>query len=168
LVIRVQNDRDRSIWAMLGTSQDERQRAYLKLPRRIELDASGINGKTSIGELGGRLDLSGVNGPVKVARATGAADLSGINGNIEITLVQLTKGVEASGINGNLEMRFLGDLNAEVEIHGINGNVNAEFPNALVRQKKRGRFEARIGLGGASVDVSGINGNVTLLPATAR
>jgi hypothetical protein len=167
LVVRMRNNRERSFWAMLGSRHDERQRAYLKLPRQIDLDVSGVNGKIIIGEIGGRVELSGLNGPVTVARATGAAELSGINGNIELTMAQLAKGVEVNGINGNLDLRFVGEVNADVDAHGINGNVNPDLPNVTVKEKKRGRLVARIGKGGSAIDVSGVNGNINLLSATA-
>ena len=52
-----------------------------------------------------------------------------------------------------------------MEVHGINGSVKPELPNVTVKEQKRGRLEARIGNGGSSIDVSGVNGNITLLPA---
>ncbi len=165
LIVRVRNNRERSFWAFLGSRHDERQHAYLKLPRQIDLDVSGINGKTDIGEIGGRVELSGLNGPVKVARATGGFDLSGVNGNIEATLAQLTKGVDISGVNGSIDLRFAGEVNADIEVHGVNGQINPELPNLSVKEQKRGRLEARIGKGGVSIDVSGVNGNIHFLPA---
>ena len=168
LVVRVRNNRERSFWSMLGGRNDERQRAYLKLPRKVELEISGINGKTDIGEITGRVELSGLNGPVKVARATGGFNLSGANGNIEATIAQLTKGVEVHGVNGNLDLRFSGEVNADVEVHGVNGQISPELPNLSVKEQKRGSLEARLGNGGAPIDVSGVNGNIHLLPAAAK
>lgn len=165
LIVRVRNNRERSFWAMLSSRHPERQQAYLKLPRQVDLDVSGINGKTEIGEIGGRVELSGMNGPIKVARATGGFDLSGANGNIEATLAQLTKGVEVRGVNGTLDLRFVGEVNADVEVHGVNGNISPELPNLLVKEQKRGRLEARIGKGGTTIEVSGVNGNINFLPA---
>lgn len=167
LIVRMRNNRERSFWAMLGSQHDERQRVYLKLPRQIDLDVSGVNGKTTIGEIGGRIELSGLNGPVKVAQATGAAELSGINGNIEITMAQLVKGVQVNGINGSLDLRFAGEVNADLEVHGVNGNINPELPNVTIKEQKRGRLEARVGTGGSAIEISGVNGNIHLLSASA-
>jgi len=167
LIVRMRNNRDRSFWSMLGSRAEERQRVYLKLPRQIDLDVSGVNGKTNIGEIGGRVELSGLNGPVKVARATGAADISGLNGNIEITVAQLARGVEVHGVNGNVDLRFAGDVNADVQVHGVNGQIKPELPNVTVKDQKRGRLEARIGNGGSAIEVGGVNGNISFLPAAA-
>jgi hypothetical protein len=168
LIVRIRNNRERSFWAMLGGRHEERQRAYLKLPRQLDLNVSGVNGKTSIGEVGGRVELSGLNGPVTVARATGAAEISGINGKVDVTLAQLAKGVEVHGINGNIDLRFAGEVNADVEVRGVNGNINPELPNVTVKQQKRGRLEARVGKGGSAIEVNGVNGNINLLPANAQ
>lgn len=165
LRIRFQQQRKRSFWSMLTPRSDERQRAYLKLPRQIHLYTNGVNGVTRIGEIGGRVEVHGSNGPVTVARATGGAEVGGVNGNIEITLAQLTKGVQVHGVNGNINLRFVGALNADIEVRGVNGEVNPELPNVTVMDKKRGRLEARVGSGGAPIEVHSVNGNINLLPA---
>lgn len=168
LRIRVQRQRKNSFWSMLTPRSDERQRAYLKLPRQVQLVANGVNGATRIGEIGGRVELSGLNGPVTVARATGGAEIHGVNGNIEMTLAQFTEGVEVNGINGNIDLRFAGTVNANIEVRGVNGTINPELPNVNVLEQKRGRLEARVGNGGAPIEVHGVNGNINLLPATAQ
>lgn len=168
LIVRMRNNRDRSFWSMLGSRAEERQRVSLKLPRQIDLEVNGVNGKTNIGEVGGRVELNGLNGPVKVARATGAADISGLNGNIEITVAQLAKGVEVHGVNGNVDLRFVGEVNADIEMHGVNGQIKPELPNVTVKDQRRGRLEARVGNGGSAIEVSGVNGNINLLSATGE
>jgi len=165
LRIRIQQQRKRSFWSMLTPRSEERQRAYLKLPRQVQLNASGVNGTTRIGEIGGRVGLYGLNGPVTVARATGGAEMHGISGNIEMTLAQFTEGVEVAGVNGNIDLRFAGAVNANIEVRGVNGNVNPELPNVTVLEQKRGRLEARVGTGGPPIEVHAVNGNINLLPA---
>jgi hypothetical protein len=165
LIVRMRNNHDRNFWSMLGSRKDERQRAYLKLPRQIDLRVSGTNGKTEIGEIGGRVELSSLNGPIKVARATGGFELMGVNGNIEATIAQLSRGIEVRGVNGNLDLRFLGEVNADVEVRGVNGQINPELPNLSIKEQKRGRLDARIGKGGPGIEVSGVNGNISFLSA---
>jgi hypothetical protein len=167
LRIRIQQQRKRSFWSMLTPRSEERQRAYLRLPRQINFYANGVNGVTRIGEIGGRVTVGGANGPVTIARATGGAEAHGVNGNIEMTLVQLSKGIQVNGVNGNVTLRFAGAVNADVAVRGITGNVNPELPNMTVLDKKQGRLEARVGNGGAPIEVRGVNGNINLLPALA-
>jgi hypothetical protein len=165
LRIRIQQQRKRSFWSMLTPRSEERQRAYLKLPRQIQLNASGVNGTTRIGEIGGRIELNGFNGPVTVARATGGAEVHGVSGHLEMTLAQFSEGIEVAGVNGNVELRFAGAVNANIQVRGVNGNVNPELPNVTVLEQRRGRLEARVGNGGAPIEVHGVNGNINLLLA---
>ncbi len=160
LFVRGENDKEAS------RQPEVRQRVTLKLPRRIEFAASGINGRVSVGEVDGVVKLSGVNGRVEVAQASVSSELSGINGGVVITITRLNeRGVRVSGINGSVELRFAEAINADLSVNGINGAVYADLPNVTVQGKvSRSNFNARIGAGGAPITVSGVNGRVRLAP----
>ncbi|HEV2802053.1 MAG TPA: hypothetical protein VGW12_16380 [Pyrinomonadaceae bacterium] len=164
LVVRGENDSERRY----DRSQNPqvRQRVTLRLPRQIDLTASGINGRTTVGEVDGPVKLSGINGRVEVAQAVGYSELSGINGAVVVTISQLgERGIRVSGINGAVELRFSDALNADLRVTGINGTVNADMPNVVVQGTvSRNNFNARIGNGGAPINVSGVNGRVSLAP----
>ncbi|PYS89256.1 MAG: hypothetical protein DMF64_18260 [Acidobacteria bacterium] len=147
-------------------NREVRQRVTLRLPRQIELQASGINGRTTVGEVDGPVRLSGINGKVDVAQARGYSDISGINGTLTITITQLgERGVHVSGVNGGVELRFAEALNADLHVTGINGSVYTDVPNVVVQGRvNRSNFNAQIGTGGAPINISGINGHVRLAP----
>jgi hypothetical protein len=164
LVVRGENDSERRYGR--GEQPQVRQRVTLRLPRQIDLTASGINGKTTIGEVDGPVKVSGINGKVEVAQAVGYSELSGINGTVVVTIAQLgERGIRVSGINGAVELRFTDALNADLRVTGINGSVNADMPNvSVLGTVSRNNFNARIGSGGAPINVSGVNGRVRLSP----
>ncbi|HJR05793.1 MAG TPA: hypothetical protein VJ842_00750 [Pyrinomonadaceae bacterium] len=164
LVVRGENDNERR--SGRGEQPQVRQRVTLRLPRQIDLTASGINGRTSVGEVDGPVKVSGINGKVEVAQAIGYSELSGINGSVIVTIAQLgERGIRVSGINGAVELRFADALNADLRVTGINGSVNADMPNVTVQGTvSRNNFNARIGSGGAPINVSGVNGRVRLSP----
>ena len=143
-----------------------RQRVTLRLPRQIEFQASGINGRATVGEIDGPVRLSGINGKAEVAQARGFSDISGINGSVTITIAQLgERGIRVSGVNGGVELRFADALNADLHVTGINGSVYADVPNVVVQGRvNRSNFNAQIGAGGAPINVSGVNGHVRLAP----
>ena len=164
LVVRGENENERRY--AKGEQPQVRQRVTLRLPRQIDLTASGINGKTTIGEVDGPVKVSGINGKVEVAQAVGYSELSGINGTVVVTISQLgERGIRVSGINGAVELRFTDALNADLRVTGINGSVNADMPNvSVLGTVSRNNFNARIGSGGAPINVSGVNGRVRLSP----
>ena len=164
LVVRGENDSERR--SGRGEQPQVRQRVTLRLPRQIDLTASGINGRTTVGEVDGPVKVSGINGRVEVAQAVGYSELSGINGSVIVTISQLgERGIRVSGINGAVELRFTDALNADLRVTGINGSVNADMPNvSVLGTVSRNNFNARIGAGGAPINVSGVNGRVRLSP----
>jgi hypothetical protein len=157
-----EKDNDRS-WR----EKDVRHRVFLKLPRQISLNTSGVNGRVTIGEVDGEVTVSGVNGRVDVAQAIGYSKLSGINGKVAVKIVRLgPRGVDIDGINGPVEIQFTEDINADLNVNGINGQVNTDLANVTVQGKmERENFRAKIGSGGSPIQVSGINGKVTLTRA---
>ena len=163
MFIHGENNKDK--WSERRGSE-VRQRVTLRLPRQIEFQASGINGRVGVGEVDGPVRLSGINGRAEVAQARGYSDISGINGSVMITITQLgERGLRVSGINGSVELRFAEALNADLKVSGINGSVSADVPNVTVQGRvSRTNFNAQIGAGGAPINVSGVNGSVRLTP----
>lgn len=148
-----------------GSGAKVRQRVVLKVPRKVDVVARGINGAVHVGELEGAVRVSGINGEVTVARAAGRADFSGVNGNVTFAVARLEdEGVRVSGVNGNIELRLDADVNADVNVGGLNGSVDYDLKNVTVEDsgENRSRFNARIGAGGAPIRMSGISGNVRL------
>jgi hypothetical protein len=163
LVVRGEQERDRA-----SRSRKVRHRVTMKIPRRVDLVTSGVNGRVNIGEVDGPVKVSGINGKVNVGQAVGYTELSGINGSVTVTIAQLSqRGIDASGINGRVELRFTEDINADLDVTGINGSVQADMPNVTVFGKiSRDNFRAKIGSGGIPIQVSGINGGVRISRAS--
>jgi hypothetical protein len=157
LVVRAEKENERG-------DHGVRQRVTLRLPRQIDLNVSGVNGRTNVGEIDGPVRVSGVNGAVEVEQAAGYSELSGINGRVRINITRLSeRGIQVSGINGGVELRFAEDLNADLDVSGINGSVNTDVPNVSVIGKfNRQNFRAKIGSGGTPITVRGVNGSVRL------
>ena len=139
------------------------ERVTLRLPRQIALKAGGVNGAVKVGEIDGSVEVTGVNGRVDVGQAAGSAEFSGINGSVSVALKQLGKdGMDISGINGNIEIKLADGVNADLDANGMNGSVISNLPNVSVDKKSHGNYAARIGSGGNTISVSGVNGNVRL------
>lgn len=163
LVIQGEKDAD-GFWKRLWHGE-VKQQVTLKLPRQIALTIKGVNGPVRAGEVTGALQIGGVNGKVQTAQTGGYSEVSGVNGSVTISIRQLgEKGIRIKGINGAVELRFADKLNADVEARGINGRVKAELPDVVVEgEENRSKYNARIGTGGAPINVSGVNGSVRLV-----
>lgn len=169
LVVRGEKDKNDSWRDRDGERRQVRQRIQMRIPRNVDFTASGINGRATVGEIEGPVKLSGINGRVDVAQARGYTDISGINGSVTMLITQLTeRGIRVSGVNGSVSLKFGEALNADLSVSGINGAVNTDgLPNVTVQGRiSRQNFNARIGAGGAPINVSGVNGSVRLMPGS--
>ena len=164
LVVRAEGNSGWGFWRWLRGGGSARHNVALKLPRRVELATRGSNGKVTIGEMEGRVQVTEVNGRVEIGKAKGGAEVSGVNGSVNITVMELNKGgMNVNGINGGVELRLGSGLNADLDANGVNGQIKVEAPNVEVQEQKRSKMRARIGTGGANINVSGINGGVRLV-----
>ena len=150
---------------IFGTNPKEE--VTIKAPRQIALALKGINGRVTTGDIEGSLEAKGINGRVELGQFSDSAEVNGINGDVSLVVNRLgSQGVHLSGINGTIELKLASGLNADLAAHGMNGSVRSELPDVTVDKNEFGsRYSARIGTGGAPIEISGINGNVRLTRA---
>lgn len=140
-----------------------RHRVTMKIPRRVDLHVSSVNGKTKVGEIDGPVEFSSINGSLEVGQASGHAELTSINGRVIMTLSEVSnRGIRIRHINGSIQLRFLEGVNADVEVTHINGSVNPEVSDVSLHEKKRDSYRAQIGSGGTPITMAHINGSVTI------
>src|SRR6185369_10633223 len=144
--------------------KDPKEEVTIKAPRQIALSLRGVNGRVSTGDIDGSMEVKGINGRLELGMANDSITISGVNGSIAVGLRQISdQGARISGVNGGIELRLGSDLNADLEARGMNGNVRSEISEVTVeRAETWSRYSARIGKGGPSIDISGINGNIRL------
>jgi DUF4097 and DUF4098 domain-containing protein YvlB len=134
----------------------------LVLPRRIELEASHVNGALTVGEVEGPVEVSHVNGRVEVAQSQGRSEVSHVNGGVRVGVSRLgEEGMDVSHVNGNIEVRFRQTADADVEVERQNGGLSVNVPNLTMQERlSRSHSRLRFGAGGAPVRISHVNGNV--------
>src|SRR5215468_1147545 len=140
LTIRVEEDKE-------GRRRGEdrgwvRHEARLKLPKSVNLKVSSVNGKVDVGAITGEVGVNSVNGGVVVAQAGTATQLSSINGGVKIGLPSET--------------------NAEIDVHSVNGGIKSDLPITIIGEVKHGQLRGRVGDGGPPINITSVNGGVTL------
>jgi hypothetical protein len=173
--VEISNDKDLFIRIGGGDEPDPvpeiRQRVVLRLPRKAGLEIREIGGDLTVGEIHSHVDVEGVGGNVRVARATGLIKFREINGVVDVTLGPIAgNAVRITNVNGAVNLLFEGPVNADVNAWSINGDINPDLPNVekLSAEPSTGRLKARIGGGGAIIEINDVNGNVTLSKAANR
>jgi DUF4097 and DUF4098 domain-containing protein YvlB len=167
LTVRGEKKNSGGFWSFLTNHGSASEHVMLKLPRKISLEAKGVNGQLNVGEVDGNVRVSGVNGKVELAQTSGFDEVSGVNGAVTIAVKQLgERGLRISGVNGRVELRLRDGLNADLQAKGMNGGVSSDMPEVSVQKDNNRNYSARIGNGGAPISLSGINGGVKLTHGT--
>ena len=148
--------------------KDPKEEVTIKAPRQIALQLRGINARVYSGDIDGRLEINGLNGDGQFGQIGESAELNGINGRIALGLNKLgERGLRIHGVNGGVELRLAAGLNADLRANGMNGNVKSEISDVSVAKENWTHYSARIGAGGPDIEISGVNGNVTLTRGAA-
>ncbi|HYO64117.1 MAG TPA: hypothetical protein VER08_10840 [Pyrinomonadaceae bacterium] len=156
-------------WWKFWSGGEVRIEVNMKVPRRAEVRAKGVNGSVSLGEFDGAVRVSGVNGRVEIGRSVGTAEISGVNGGVTLGVARLAgDGLTVKGVNGGVKLRLDDSLNADLEVKGLNGNIDVNMPNVTEEERGRSSLRARIGTGGPTITVKGINGGLRVEPASAK
>jgi hypothetical protein len=185
----------KSVSSSPGSGPESRQRVILRLPRMTGLEIYEINGDVMVGEVHGRAEVMKVDGAVRVARAAGQIKFGEINGAVDVTFAPLAgnearirdvdvhraihKGpatllagnvISVRNVNGAVDLRFEGEANADVNAWSVTGDIATDLPNVerLPAEPPVGRLKARIGGGGATIEIHHVNGNLTLSKAGNR
>lgn len=139
-------------------------RVWLKLPRRVALVVNGASDSVRVGEIDGPVRLSNVSGNVGVAQASGSAEVSQVSGGVTVNMARLgAGGVRVEGVSGKVSVHFMDDVNAELQTSGIKGKVYVELANVAVEgEMNRADFRARVGTGGAPININDVSGSVRL------
>ena len=139
-------------------------RVRLKLPRRVGLTVNGASGNVRVGEIDGAIRLSNVSGSVGVAQASGSAEVSQVSGSVTLNLARLgAGGVRVQNVSGKVALRFMDAVNANLQTSGIKGKVYVELANVAVEgEMNRADFRAKVGTGGAPINISDVTGSVRL------
>jgi hypothetical protein len=83
VVVRGENNGGHGFWRWLwGGGGQVKQDVTLRLPRRVELLAKGVNGGVRVGEVEGPVGVEGINGRVEVAQSLGHTEIRGVNGQV--------------------------------------------------------------------------------------
>ncbi|HZS07504.1 MAG TPA: Hsp20/alpha crystallin family protein [Blastocatellia bacterium] len=162
LTIRGENEEE----GQRSRNRNVHHRVNLKLPARIDLAVSGVNGPVNVAEIEGKAEVSGINGSVNFAQAATFSNISGINGKVTVGMSRIGEGgLHISGINGTVECRISEAVNADLRTSGVNGGVHVDLARVTVEgEMTRNRMNAKIGEGGPPITVSGINGGVHFKP----
>ncbi len=139
----------------------------VKVPRNLRFAGYNVNGNVSAQNMGRPVKANTVNGSVNASSASWASAMS-VNGAVRVSMgsSDWEGTLKISSVNGSVTLNMPANLNAEVHFSSVNGNLSTDFPLTVQGNFGFGpghkRMSGTIGNGGRELDVSTVNGSLTI------
>lgn len=153
------------IRAIVGNSKVETTSGDIKI--------SSVQGNTEVESKGGRVKANEITGDLQIKTSSGNIDASdAITGNITINTTIGSIILRKKTINAPITVKTTSgdvklcanDFNANLDVKTVSGEFNSDFPIAITRLRPKGtEIETQVGLGGPSVKLSSVAGNIKLI-----
>ncbi|MGZ4820966.1 MAG: DUF4097 family beta strand repeat-containing protein [Terriglobales bacterium] len=137
------------------------------LPRNLRFRGYNVNGNVNAQNMGRPAKASTVNGSVDVSSSSYVEAVS-VNGAIKVSMgsSDWEGRLKISSVNGSVTLYMPEDLNAEVHFSSVNGNLSTDFPLTVQGNVGFGHgpknMRGTIGNGGRELDVSTVNGSLSI------
>lgn len=135
----------------------------VQVPAGVNFAGNTVNGSVSTDRLGGNAEVSTVNGDVRVV-AAGVVRASTVNGSVDVSMgrADWNGTVDLSTVNGSIRATFPPTFNAVVEGSTVNGSIESEFPLTVSGKFGPRSVKGTIGSGGRTLELSTVNGSITI------
>jgi hypothetical protein len=134
------------------------------VPRGTRVRLKTVNGPVDVDGLSGNLEAESVNGELSLASLAGEVRATTVNGGIHATFDRVPAGGHHrfKTVNGSIEVSLPEGSGGDLEATTVNGGIDCELPLEVKTKKKR-RLEGRLGPGGATFDLSTVNGGIDVV-----
>jgi hypothetical protein len=134
----------------------------VQVPARIRLVAHTVNGSIDANGLMSDAEAATVNGSVTVA-TTGSARVTTVNGTIKAAMGVVPNGAKFTTVNGEVQLQLPAATNADVRVSTVSGDIRSDFPLRIDGEPGPKHASGVIGAGGQSLEITTVNGGVTLV-----
>jgi DUF4097 and DUF4098 domain-containing protein YvlB len=142
----------------------------ITVPRGARLDnIKLVNGGLSISGVAGPVHATSVNGGIKAQALAGEVQLSTVNGSVDANFNGLRQihAISLSSVNGPIHLSLPPGAGASVDAHNRSGGIDTQFGHPS-RASDGHRLHTVINRGGAEIQLSNINGGISIHSSWAR
>lgn len=136
----------------------------VQVPAGIGFVARTVNGSIDGQGLQSDADGTTVNGSVNLS-TSGSVRATTVNGGINASMGRATwpSGGKFTTVNGPVTLRLPPAVSADVRLSTVSGSIQSDFPLQLSSDPGPKHAEGILGGGGQRLDVTTVNGGITLL-----
>lgn len=147
---------------MSNHDNDTEVRFRVEVPAGVNLAVGTVNGEVEVRRVDGDVKASTVNGSVEV-ESNGNVEASTVNGSIEARMGQdLKSDLSFNTVNGSITVALPSGASADVRASTVNGDLESDFPLTIQGRFSNRRMRGQIGGGGHDLELSTVNGGITL------
>ena len=149
---------------MFGFGRPDRRINYtLRVPRRLDIAVSTVNGRIATRGVEGETRAATVNGTIDV-EASGDRELSAtsVNGRVKAKFVRTFNGARFKTVNGRVTAYFPQGASFNVDLSQVNGDFEASFPLSINSNPGSRRVSGAVNGGLHELRIVTVNGDVEL------
>ena len=134
----------------------------VEVPAGVNLVLGTVNGEVDVKRVDGDVQASTVNGDIRV-ESNGNVEASTVNGSIMARMGEdLKSDLSFETVNGSVTVELPAGANADVKASTVNGGMKSDFPLTIQGRFSNRRMNGRIGNGGHDLELSTVNGAITI------
>ncbi|PYP61994.1 MAG: hypothetical protein DMD37_11725 [Gemmatimonadetes bacterium] len=139
----------------------------VRLPRGVALGATTVNGSVHVVDASAPVVGVSVNGGVDARTAKGPVRAISVNGPVHASMQAFgdTGEVNVVTVNGSATVELPERLDADLDVSTVNGNISSDYPITVEGRFVGKKLQGRVGAGGRHIQVTVVNGSITLLKA---
>lgn len=144
---------------------DDRMRIHytLKVPAKVSLDVSTVNGRIATRGIEGETEATSVNGSIDVEVAgTHELQAETVNGRVKARFLREFNGARFRTVNGGVQATLPQTASFTVNLAQVNGDFEAAFPLSIHSHPGRRRVSGEVNGGQHELKITTVNGDVEL------
>jgi len=148
----------------LGWNRERTRIQYtLKVPAKVSLDVTTVNGRIVTRGIEGNTEANTVNGSIDVEVAgINNLEASSVNGRVKAKFTRDFQGAKFSTVNGQVEAILPQTASFTVDLAQVNGDFEAAFPLSIHSHPGRRRVSGEVNGGQHELKITTLNGDVQL------
>jgi DUF4097 and DUF4098 domain-containing protein YvlB len=118
----------------------------------------------SVDDTEGEAILKTTNGGIEAEYMKGSVAASTTNGSISISLDDFSRDdrLDFNTTNGSIKLYLPSEVKADVRASTVNGSIRTDFPLTIQGRISRKRLNGEINGGGGTIELSTVNGGVSI------
>lgn len=132
----------------------------LEVPPSLALAITNVSGSIDVKGMQAASDLQSVNGSIDVESTGAPIAARTVNGPIDATFTHHFEGAKLRTVNGPVEVKVPAESSFIANVSQVNGGFESNIPVVLTRNGSRST--AAVGDGKTQLDVTTVNGDITL------